>query len=507
MPWFRPARQVLILAGVYVVLARLGLMMDAVGGFATLVWPPTGVSIVALLRLGVGLWPGVALGAFVANVWIGAPPLVALGVAAGNTLEAVVGAWGLRRLTGLDGPPQRLRHVVGLVLWAALGSTLISAAIGVASLRLGGVIQGAAIGRTFRAWWLGDAIGAVVVAPLLLSWVTRERWPRGRRLLESMVVCLGVIAVSLLVFSGSMPPESAVAQVYLVFPLLLWAALRFHVRGATAGTLLVSIVAVSCTALGRGPFHRATLSSSLVLLQSFMAIVAVTTLVVAAAIQERDRAVAARESLLAVVSHDLKNPLTALRLQLELLSKRLADDKVVVSLQRATDRMTLLVRDLLDFTTLETGALRLRLETVSASSLVDEVIDNLRATAAMRRQTLDSQVAGEPRVECDRARLLQALLNLVENALKFSPEGATTTIAVATDSKGVRFSVRDTGAGIPADQLAHVFEPFWRGDLTKPGSGLGLSIARRIIEAHHAFLHVESRVGEGSTFGFTLRAV
>ncbi|HEX6837835.1 MAG TPA: MASE1 domain-containing protein, partial [Polyangia bacterium] len=103
------------LAAVYAAAAKLGLLMDAVSGFATLVWPAAGIALVALLRMGVRVWPGVFVGAFVVNVWTGAPPLVALGIAAGNTLEAVVGAWAIRRATGMRELPARVSEAVAFV--------------------------------------------------------------------------------------------------------------------------------------------------------------------------------------------------------------------------------------------------------------------------------------------------------------------------------------------------------------------------------------------------------
>src|SRR5438552_10351216 len=108
--------ETLLLGVVYIVVARLGLKINAVSGFATFVWPASGMALAALLMRGPELWPGVALGAFVTNLSIGAPPLAALGIACGNTLEAVAGAWALRRWAGLDGVCDRLRHVMGLVL-------------------------------------------------------------------------------------------------------------------------------------------------------------------------------------------------------------------------------------------------------------------------------------------------------------------------------------------------------------------------------------------------------
>ncbi len=160
------------LAIVYVVVARAGLMLDAVSGFATLVWPASGIALAALVRFGTRLWPGVVLGAFTANVLTGAPIPVALGISVGNTLEAIAGVYALAQVPGFRGAFDRLREVLALIALAAVASTMLSATVGVTSLWLGGLASSAAFGETWRAWWVGDLIGDLVVAPVLLVWAT-----------------------------------------------------------------------------------------------------------------------------------------------------------------------------------------------------------------------------------------------------------------------------------------------------------------------------------------------
>src|SRR5262245_21754270 len=143
----RPLAQITLLSLAYTLVGRLGLAMDPVGGFATLVWPPSGIALAALVLYGAKLWPGVALGAFAVNLWVGAPPAVAGGIAVGNTLEAVLGAWTLTRIIGFHASLERLRDVIALVALPACVTTALSATIGTTSLELGGVIEG----QRFRA--------------------------------------------------------------------------------------------------------------------------------------------------------------------------------------------------------------------------------------------------------------------------------------------------------------------------------------------------------------------
>jgi integral membrane sensor domain MASE1 len=288
-------------AAAYTLLARLGLALDPVGHYATLVWPPTGVALAALLLVGQRMWPGVAIGALLANLWAGAPPLVAFAIAAGNTLEAYVGAWALQRRGNFDPALERVSDVVALILYAAVASTLISATIGTFALHLGGVVPRAALLRTWQTWWIGDVLGDLVAAPLVLSWGypfahgtsgAQRRRPTipTTTALEALLLGSFLVAAGLFVFSerGS-EIAPAISQPHMLFPPLIWAALRFGQRGAVTATTVVFVVAILRTVAGKGPFARPTVLESLVHLQTFMTVVAVTMLVLGAAISERRR--------------------------------------------------------------------------------------------------------------------------------------------------------------------------------------------------------------------------
>src|SRR5687767_10661835 len=241
---------IVALAAVYVAAGRLGLGLDAVGGFATLVWAPTGIALAALLAGGMRLWPGVAAGAFLVNVWAGATIPLALAIAFGNTLEAVTAAYALGRIRGFDPSLRRARDAFALIVLGALLSTLLSATIGASSLRLAGVIPPERFGVTWLAWWIGDAIGDLIVAPLLLCWFTVRHAISRTRYVESLVLVVALGGAAVLVFGAPAPAGAGFIQPYLLSPFLIWAALRFRQRGATAAIFLVSAIAIWGTALG-----------------------------------------------------------------------------------------------------------------------------------------------------------------------------------------------------------------------------------------------------------------
>ena len=271
----------------YVVTARLGLALDPVGGFATLVWPPTGIALAALVRRGPGLWPAVALGAFVANLWSSAPWPAAAAIAAGNTLEAVLGARLLLGVQGQGGPVRRVPHAFAL-LAAAVFTPVVSATVGVLSLVATGVVATSRALGMWQAWWLGDLLGALVVTPVLLEWGSRERTTSRERpgALEAALLIISVLGSAALSFSGD--PLAPLRRPHMIFPSLIWAAIRFGTSVTSFAVLVISAIAIAITARGTGPYvTAATLHENLTALQGFMGTAALTGLFLSAANAER----------------------------------------------------------------------------------------------------------------------------------------------------------------------------------------------------------------------------
>jgi integral membrane sensor domain MASE1 len=276
--------KIAIIAAAYYGSAKVGLDLAFATSSVTAIWPPAGIALAAIVLWGPSMWPGVALGALLANAWTGVPLVTVLGITCGNTLEAAVGAYLLRR-ADFRISMERVRDVLALVVLAAVGSTVIAATIGVGSLVVGDEVSIDDFGSVWRVWWLGDMGGDLLMAPVLMAAVAY--WPFRRlpgRLVEAVVLAGAVVGLSLYVFSQS------TNLAYLVFPLLVWGALRFWQPGAAAASLAVVTVAVSYTANGDGPFIRSNPDDSLLLAQTFFGVAGVTVLLLAAVITERRRA-------------------------------------------------------------------------------------------------------------------------------------------------------------------------------------------------------------------------
>ena len=520
-----------VVAALYVLSARLGLQLGAISGFATLVWPPTGIALVAILLGGYRFAPAIFLGAFIANAWTGAPALVAAGIATGNTLEALVAAYLLRKLPDFRLSLDRVRDAVAVIVLAGGVATVVSASIGVSSLYLGGLVDREAIAATWRSWWLGDAMGALLIAPPVLVWSTRPVGvPPSPRTLEVAALALAVFLASILIFVFPDNPGSGLFnQAYVFFPLLTWAAIRFGQHGAVTTTLLVSVIAVWGTAMGRGPFVDSTLHASLFGLQTFMGVTATTFLILGASTAERDRVrhdlgaahdVAARANrakadFLAVMSHELRTPLNAIAGYAEILTMGVngpltdKQGEAVRRIQRSQEHLLTLIDDVLNFAKIEAGTSRIEPRLVGVGAAFEELEPLVQPELVRKQIELKrAPVAPELEVYADPNKLRQILLNIVGNAIKFTPSGGRIQLSAKGANDAVVMTVADTGIGVPADKLAKVFEPFFQVDTGTTreysGVGLGLAIARDLARAMGGEIEFESELGKGTAVSLTL---
>ena len=269
----------------YVVAAKFGFRLAFVAEQVTTVWAPTGIAQAALLLWGVRLWPAVWVGAFIANAGTAMPLWVAAGVATGNTLEALAATWALRRLPGFDATLQRIRDAGAFLAIAAVGSTLISATVGVTLLCASGTQSWSRFAVLWSDWWLGDALGALIVAPVLLTWARRPRgsWKEWR---QAAILVAGTALVTQAAVGHLIGPGIGHHPVeYVIFPFVIGAAVRLAQPTTALVVLVASAITIWNTAGGAeaGPEgHR-----SLILLQAFMGVLAGIGLMLAAAIAEQ----------------------------------------------------------------------------------------------------------------------------------------------------------------------------------------------------------------------------
>jgi integral membrane sensor domain MASE1 len=286
--------QMLFVAAAYYLAAKIGLRLALVRGQVTPLWPPTGISLSCLLLLGIRCWPGITVGAFLVNVAFGPSLPAVVVISAGNTL-AIVCAYLLLTRAGFHADLGRLRDALALIGLGAFIGMLASATIGSGTLVLVGTLPAGDFWATWSVWWTGDAMGVLVVAPVLLIAAT-TRWRRRvppARLLEAAALLIVTVAVTTVV------TQASTHLLFLIFPVLIWAALRFQQIGAAPCNLIVSVAVVLAAAAGHGTFAGLDTLPMMITLQLFNGSATLTALLLAAITNERNEAQRAVEHAVA----------------------------------------------------------------------------------------------------------------------------------------------------------------------------------------------------------------
>jgi PAS domain S-box-containing protein len=623
------------LTALYVLAGKLGLHFAFVHASATAVWPPTGIALAAFLLFGPRVWPAVALGAFLVNVTTAGSIATSLAVAAGNTLEALFGGWLVNRFARGRYAFERAQDIFAFVV-AVVPGALVSATMGVASLVLGGYARWADFGPIWGTWALGDVTGALIVAPPLLLW----RDPRSslllRRPLEAVGLLLSLVVAGYAVFGSLSPLGPRHPLAILSLPPLVWAAFRFGRRAAATAILLLSGIALYGTVKGFGPFAVVAPAESLLMLQTFLATMAVMTLSMAALVWVRDRertllqtiidripvmisvyepttkvlrlnrefkrltgwttaearqvdlmarcypdpayraqiraymdtcppgwqdvdmttkdgrtiatswtnvrladdmrvgigldvrerkrvesereraqaeaeaASRTKDEFFAMLGHELRNPLGVITTALHVIEVTgPLDERGVKARQIIARQVVILVRlvdDLLDVTRLATGKIALSQSPVNLGAAAQRAVTAVAAGAPGRH--IACHALGDLWIQADEPRLEQILLNLLHNAVKFTPPDGRIIVAVMGEGPDAVLRVEDTGAGIPADLLPRIFDLFVQGQTglhrTGAGLGIGLTLVKRLVDLHKGRIDVTS-AGPGRGSAFTVR--
>jgi PAS domain S-box-containing protein len=287
------AGQIAVLAGVYYALARLALAMAIPPGYATPIWPASGVALAALLILGRRAWPGIWIGSFLANLSVEISLFAAVTIASGSALQAVITAALVRRHLGVPYRFMQVQQVVKLVALTALGAS-IAPTIALLPLSMGNSISGRELFWNWWTWWQGDTSGILIVAPLVLSWAAPDTvaWTP-RRAIEGLAFWLLLLFAAHLVFSGGYGAASPYSTTFILVPFVVWAAFRFGQRGVTTATAAICGVALWYTLMREtGPFSIEPLHESLLLLLTFTSTLVVTGLVLCAVLNQLDAAMA-----------------------------------------------------------------------------------------------------------------------------------------------------------------------------------------------------------------------
>ncbi len=522
--WLAAIAALVLVAVAYWVAARLSLNLALVHGQVTPIWPPTGIALVAILVLGRRVWPAVYVAALAVNLPIGPSPSGAAVIAAGNTVAPLVAAE-LLRLARFHLEIDRLRDAAAIIGLAALVGMSISASVGTSVLVISGAVPRDAFWQTWAVWWTGDAMGVLLVAPFLLSLLSKS--PKSALTLrdgvELAALLVGIGLVTFVLFQIPLPLE------YLVFPLIMVAAWRFRLRGAAPAALLASGIAIWSAVQGTGPFATESLLQKMVTLQVFNVCVALTSFVLASFIATRERqaemtrlytsanaANQAKSAFLNMAAHELRTPITVLAGYLSMLVDgslgRPPDgwaDPLDILLAK-TGELDRIVEDLLQASRIEADTMPLPDEVMDLRTVIEDAVARARPRADLLRAEISTSLPPNPiPIRADAGQLGRVIDNLINNSLSYSVLPARLLIDLKTSAKQAVLRVEDNGVGISEGEREAVFDRFYRTAspmaVEVPGIGLGLYISRQLAQRHGGSLVVESSTpGEGTVFALSL---
>jgi len=523
------------------------------------VWPSVGITLGLLLTWGRSRWLGAFLGTFIHvihNRGLGVL-LPALGSGFGSAIGILTTTSLILYFTRTRYPFRRVRHVVIFVICVLFSGTLLQVAIGMIShaARTGWAWQD--IPKVFFNWWIGDSVSILLFATLVIVWM---RSPRDAAIKswfnwEVLAALTSITIIAYFSLYQEYPLE------YLLLPPLLWSAFRFGSRLTTLLVAIVSVTASLATAYKFGIFHKSLTQgySPLLLLQIFMGVLALTTMAVLAIVAENrkanlnlkkanaeleqkvlDRTSDLRQSeaqaltlaykaesankaksiFIANMSHELRSPLNAIIgfSQLTLRTKHLpsAQYENAGIIQHSGEYLLTLINNVLDFSKIEAGKTTLNKKDIDLYQLLDNLDDmlHLQAVNAGLELIFDRGDNLPHYIYTDGVKLRQVLLNLLGNALKFTHQGEVILSVNSIENQDqkeytLNFSVRDTGVGISSTELSKLFEAFSQTDSgreAQEGTGLGLAISRQFVQLMGGDITVESQLGKGTTFNFSIQA-
>ncbi len=562
--WNRTLAVNIFLAVAYSALAQLSRSLASTPNDVTPVWPPDGIAIAAAIIYGKIVLPGIILGSFLANIWAFWNPqswttlissfLAVLGIAMGTTLGTWLGASLLKSSLQQRHPFEHVSSTVQFLFYAGLIGPVVNASFGVAMLASQRIIPWSDAGETWGVWWVSNVAGIVILSPILLLLSDRLKLRTSPRqstqltplppkpgLHEQASLAEVIVLVSLLclIAKASFWGEQSLA--YMLVPLLIWAAFRLGELGATSAVFLTSAIAILGTVRGRGIFAVGDLNSSLIELQSFIIVIAFTVLIVLAVLAERrtanrkletavqelstanealaahtsqlGRAARLKDEFLAMVSHELRTPLIGILGLSEILKEGMLgnlDPEQLEAIQKVDSsgqHLLSLINDLLDLTSIETGQLKIVKASVEIQALCQASLDAMTPIAACKEIQLIADLPDNlGTINADSKRLQQVFTNLLNNAIKFTPMGGQVRFSITPnpDKSSLCFSIQDTGIGLSDLAMENIFHRFFQVNnqfnRSQDGLGLGLAIAKQLVELHHGTIRVTSKLGKGSCF-------
>jgi signal transduction histidine kinase len=549
--------KIVLMALIYYLSARLGYYLIFKSTSALPVWPPSGIAFALIILLGRSSWPGITIGALIANImsfWNN-PALPAHTIiyassfiAMGHTLETLAGNFLMKSWIKGDYPFTRARDAFRF-LFVTLTMGLIGSIIGTLSLNMNGIVSAAEFPGTCFAWWIGNVVGILLFTPFILAAAKKTNFTfHSGKVLEIGIFCACVIGIFFLVRIEGFSATLIRALPFLLIPFLLWMAFRFELLAAITGVLVIALTSIYFTIHDQGPFILFDPYNSMLLLQVFVGVISISTIVLSATVterlnaerelttfnetleakvQERTQALhdqiktrkEAEEKLQKTnqelskrnteldnfvysVSHDLRAPIASVLGLINLAKKDNDVEMKNIYLDKINNsalQQDNFIKEILDQS--RNSRLDVKKEEILFEPLIDETFNQLKfATSTGQSVERVIQINQKGPFISDRWRIKVILNNIISNAIRYR-NGKDPVIRVNVDIDGHRakLEVEDNGKGIGKEHLDKVYRMFYRATDDGAGSGLGLYIVKEAIDKLNGSIRIESEIGRGTT--------
>lgn len=486
-----------------------------------IIWIPTSIGVYAILRYGYRMWIPIFIGQSAAILTSSGLPLTAFASALGYAIQSVVIGYALKRID-FDPRLERMRDALALVLAAILLTTIAPGISTIAQM----VAHALPVSPLFN-WsrlWASGIFSLLAVLPTLLLWIPypRENATRSERV-EIASAFLLLTMINVMLFGTPFAKLFGISVIFFVPAVLIWFALRFHPRWLALGILVTAAegIAGSIVQIGLSPM----LNDQLFADEIYIGMVAAIFYVFVAVVEERRKAHAdlesafrttlasdqAKNEFIAILAHELRNPLAPIVSSLELLAleEQSAESKdIIEDISEHTSMIRRLLDDLLDTARLAQRKFTLRKERIRFGDVIDASIASVAGLAQSKDLKLRVRSnCADAVVEADPVRLKQIVINILNNACKYTPDGGSIDLTCTVHGEEIRIRVRDSGIGISAEAIKRIFEPFKQlnGEQYGGGLGIGLYLTKQLVEMHGGSVEVESAgVDRGSTFTVSL---
>jgi signal transduction histidine kinase len=557
-----PDLKIIGVALLYYLSARLGYFFEFENTTALPAWPPSGIGFALIILLGRSSWPGITIGSLVANImaYWNVPSLPAQSIitissmiAIGNTLEAVLGNY-LVKIWIKDNYPFRNARNAFRFLFVTLLVCSLGAGVGTLSLFMSKVLVTANLLRTGFSWWVGNVVGILLFTPIILAGAKKIALKlKSEKMMEVGIFFLSLVAIYLLLKVEYLRPTLVHALPFLALPFLLWLAFRFELIVAIAGVLTVSLISIFITIKGGGPFVLANSYNSMLLLQIFIGVISISTIILSATVKERGEAqrklVEFNENLESMVqertralndeintrkdaeekiartnrelskrnteldnfvysvSHDLRAPIASV-LGLINLAKKDKDismkDKYLDMINKSALQQDDFIKEILDQS--RNSRLEVKREEILFEPLIDETFSQLKfATSAGQSVQRIINVEQKQPFYSDRWRLKVILNNIISNAIRYrNGKDPVIKVDVTINENLASVAIHDNGKGIDEEHLPNIYKMFYRATDDGAGSGLGLYIVKEAIDKLNGNINIESEVGKGTIVTFKI---